>query len=235
MQDQNPDFRVNVYGNDPTAVRDVSRDPFPTSTRPGFDPVGAAVLGWRGLNKLFDPRSTPATTSYADPANAPAAYVPTQIGLGNGGATLPYGNNQPLSWQPNTPPAPAYSGGSRMSDLIRYGLGPVIGGATSLIGNSANNRAAAAAAAQQERQFAITQAFLEAQEKARHDDYLLTEAEKKRQFDLTEEEKRRQYDLTDARREPFREAAKGNLVRMNSLLDQPRPARLDLSWMDRNT
>lgn len=103
-----------------------------------------------------------------------------------------------------------------MSDLLRYGVPAVSSLITTGMANRASGNASDAALAEQRRQFELTQAWLREQDNRRHQEWLDTEAEKKRQFDALEAEKRRRYDAL----QPWRDASQGALTRMSDLMNR---------------
>lgn len=120
--------------------------------------------------------------------------------------------------------APAAAGGLfRMSDIMRYGVPAGVDLVTGAMANRANTKAANAAALEQARQFDATQAWLREQDEKDRAAFEATEAEKRRQWEATTAEDRRRYDIL----EPWRESARGNLTRMNAMLDRPKPGRVD--------
>lgn len=108
------------------------------------------------------------------------------------------------------------SGGSRMSDLLRYGVPAVSSLITNGMANRASGNASDAALAEQRRQFELTQAWLREQDQRRHDEWEKTEATKKAQWDAEQAEKRRRYDAL----QPWRDASQGALTRLSDLMQR---------------
>lgn len=108
------------------------------------------------------------------------------------------------------------AGASRMSDLMRYGVPAATTLATGYMANRASNTASTSALDAQQRQFDATQAWLREQDDRRHQEYLDTETEKKRQFDALEADKQRIWD----EHAPLRSARTGALTRMSDLMDR---------------
>lgn len=108
------------------------------------------------------------------------------------------------------------SGGMSMGALARSAVPAATSLATTYMGNRASSKANNAALVEQGRQFDATQAFLQAQEEQRHEEYLAAEAEKKRQFDAIEAEKLRRWQA----REPWRQASRDALTRMSDLVSR---------------
>jgi hypothetical protein len=116
------------------------------------------------------------------------------------------------------PAAGKFLTGSNMLELGKMGAG----GITSYLQNRSTQNALRDTNAATMADNAAQRDFLREQYDREHQDYLDAIAEQKRQWDEEQKEKARQWEAM----EPWREAGRGNLTRMNSLLDEPRPGRV---------
>lgn len=168
----------------------------------GVLPTGAAPLASTSLVPLATAGSNMVIPSMVTPAMASSA---AGAGGGAGGNIL----GAIGSWAGR---------GNNALELGKMG----IGGLTSYLQNRSTQNALRDTNAATLTDNAAQRDFLREQYDREHQDYLDAIAEQKRQWDEEQKEKARQWEAM----EPWREAGRGNLTRMSSLLDEPRPGRV---------
>jgi hypothetical protein len=209
-----------------------------------FGAAGASALGWGGATTT--PMSNLVAQGVPAAAQVPAGtfaagapltgavgtVAPTAgITLGTGGATLPtFGAGSALPTVAGGAGGGGGAGGilgtigswaGRGNNAIELGkMG--VGGLTSWLQNRSTQNALKDSNALTLADNAAQRDFLREQYDREHQDYLDAIAEQKRQWDEEQKEKARVWEAM----EPWREAGRGNLTRMNSLLDEPRPGRV---------